>query len=240
MWCYNRKCRWPSTTFAFRDISTCVSLCECAPSLLFSKITCYPNVEKQSFCVKARHTWLHQRREKMLFAFKRLRNISLASLSAECQDSVCKQSVHVRVVTWRKLLSCCPRSLTPEVNPDIDTYSASNITRRCTAPESYHFVITPNAVGRPTRLVGGEVVSGFANTDYVVYMPDYKMLVHFTQGCHACRYVTQKMPLLFFIFQLMSYNISIAVFHHRRFLCLPATLELPVKNNPQQETRENQ
>lgn len=77
---------------------------------------------KTSFCVKAEDTWLHRRREKMLYAFKRLRNISLASLSAECQDSVCKQSVHVRAVTWRKLLSCCPRSLTPEVNPDIDTY----------------------------------------------------------------------------------------------------------------------
>lgn len=77
---------------------------------------------KTSLCVKAEDIWLHQRREKMLFAFKLLRNISLASLSAECQDSVCKQSVHVRVVTWRKLLSCCPHSIIPEVNPDIDTY----------------------------------------------------------------------------------------------------------------------
>lgn len=75
--------------------------------------------------------------------FKLLRNISLASLSAECQDSVCKQSVHVRVVTWRKLLSCCPRSLTPEVNPDIDMYGASDVPRRCATPESYHSVITP-------------------------------------------------------------------------------------------------
>lgn len=111
---------------------------------------------KTSFCVKAEDTWLHQRREKMLFAFKLLRNISLASLSAECQDSVCKQSVHVRVVTWRKLLSCCPRSLTPEVNPDIDTYRASDVPRRCATPESYHSVITPHGVKRPTRLVGGK------------------------------------------------------------------------------------
>lgn len=76
---------------------------------------------KTAFRVKAEVARLHHRREKMLFAFKGLRNISLASLSAECQDSVCKQSVHVRVVTWRKLLSCCPRRLTPEVNPDINT-----------------------------------------------------------------------------------------------------------------------
>lgn len=64
-----------------------------------------------------------ERREEMLFALGWLRNISLASLAAECQDSVCKQSGHVHVLTWRKLLSLCPRRLTPEVNPDIDTCS---------------------------------------------------------------------------------------------------------------------
>lgn len=95
----------------------------------------------------------------MLFAFNRLRNISLSSLSAECQDSVCKQSVHVRVVTWGKLLSCCPHSLTPEVNPDIDTYRASDAPRRCANLESYHSVITPHEIKRPTQLVGEKIKS---------------------------------------------------------------------------------
>lgn len=64
-----------------------------------------------------------ERRERMLFAFSWLHNVPLASLSAECQDSVCKQSGHVHGLTWRKLLSSCPGRVTPEVNPDIDTRS---------------------------------------------------------------------------------------------------------------------
>lgn len=108
----------------------------------------------------------------MQFAFKLLRNISLASLSAECQDSVCKQSVHVRVVTWRKLLSCCPRSLTPEVNPDIDMYRASDVPRRCATPESYHSVITPPKMAYTTRgrKKSPQAIFGFANTDNNLYV----------------------------------------------------------------------
>lgn len=124
----------------------------------------------------------------MLFAFKRLRNISLASLSAECQDSVCKQSVHVRVVTWRKLLSCCPRSLTPEVNPDIDTYGASDVPRWRAAPESYHSVITSRRKtahathGREKKKKKSpQVIFGFANTDYVL-IHHHKMLIRFIEG----------------------------------------------------------
>lgn len=110
--------------------------------------------------------------KKMQFAFKLLRNISLASLSAECQDSVCKQSVHVRVVTWRKLLSCCPRSLTPEVNPDIDMYRASDVPRRCATPESYHSVITPPKTAYTTRgrKKSPQAIFGFANTDNNLYV----------------------------------------------------------------------
>lgn len=141
----------------------------------------------------------------MLFAFKLLRNISLASLSAEYQDSVCKQSVHVRVVTWRQLLSCCPRSLTPEVNPDIDTYRASDVPRRRAAPESYHSVITPHGVKRPTRRVGGEkrksqqVIFGFANPDYVL-IHRHKMLICFIEG-----------------------GVALVAKLHKRFLCFSKT-----------------
>ncbi|KAI9525634.1 hypothetical protein NQZ68_006183 [Dissostichus eleginoides] len=76
----------------------------------------------------------------MLFALRQLRNISLPSLGAECQDSVCKQSGHVRVLTWRKLLSHCPRCLTPEVNPDIDTLQGEqhSLQPRATHTEPYH------------------------------------------------------------------------------------------------------
>lgn len=82
----------------------------------------------------------------MLFALGWLRNITLASLFAECQDSVCKQSGHVRALTWRKLLSHCPRCLTHEVNPDIDTCSQGqqHSLRACaTQTQPYHSIITP-------------------------------------------------------------------------------------------------
>lgn len=84
----------------------------------------------------------------MLLALGQLCNISLASLFAECQDSVCKQSGHVPVLTWRKLLSRCPRCLTPEVNPDIDTRSQGqwhSLQPRATQTGPYHCygIITP-------------------------------------------------------------------------------------------------
>lgn len=154
---------------------------------------CYRNVGKRHFVSKRKTVRPRQRREKMLFAFKRLRNISLASLSAECQDSVCKQSVHVRVVTWRKLLSCCPRSLTPEVNPDIDTYSPGqwrSLRRRAT-PESYHPVITPRGIKRPTWPMGEHkrprALVGFANTDKVFICWVVKILICllFNNSCVA-------------------------------------------------------
>lgn len=135
-WCFTITMRyvtlqqqWPAALLP--SFSEHISSCVCALIILYSqKLGNYlflsiahllTKCGKTAFRVKAEVARLHQRREKMLFAFKGLRNISLASLSAECQDSVCKQSVHVRVVTWRKLLSCCPRRLTPEVNPDINT-----------------------------------------------------------------------------------------------------------------------
>lgn len=129
---------------------------------------------KTSFCVKTEDTWLHQRREKMLFAFKRLRNISLASLSAECQDTVCKQSVHVQLVTWRKLLSCCPRSLTPRGKPwhryvqgqwrpsavcHSRILSLRNYTSRCKTAHA--------TCGRKKKKKSPQVIFGFANYGFI-------------------------------------------------------------------------
>lgn len=157
----------------------------------------------------------------MLFAFKRLRNISLASLSAECQDSVCKQSVHVRVVTWRKLLSRCPRSLTPEVNPDINMYSQGQwrSLRRCATPESYRPVITPHGIKQPTQLVGGKNESTShiwsANTDKVFISQIVKW---------SFRGVT--------LFDKLHKSSLIPGFHQRSPGCSTASLELPVKKQP--------
>lgn len=88
---------------------------------------------------KKKDRQLGEWRERCYTLLGQLRNNSLASLSAEWQDSVCKQSVHVRVVTWRRLLSCCPCCLIPEVNPDIDIHphSQQQSLRPCAITEPY-------------------------------------------------------------------------------------------------------
>lgn len=172
-------------------ISACVPLCKCSTYLLFSKIrelcipACYWNLEKHRF-VSKRKTLGSIRGGKRCYSLlsdyvtshlpRSQRNARIVFVN---RASMCNWSRGESF--WVAALVASP----PEVNPDIDTYRASDVPRRCATPESYHSVITPHGVKRPTRLVGGkkkkkspQVIFGFANYGFICRIVKWLSVLH--------------------------------------------------------------
>lgn len=146
-------------TFAWKGLkgTLCGSSRKCSWYYLFSQIrtlffisTCYRNVEKHRFVSKQK-TLGSIRGGKRCYSL--LSGYVTSHFPCSQRNARLVFVNRASMCEWSREESFGVAALTPEVNPDIDTYRASDAPRWCATPESYHSVITPHSVKQPTRLV---------------------------------------------------------------------------------------